>query len=265
MNVVGSYAFEYCTSLQSIILPNSVTNVRKGAFASCTALRFYSAPFVGATPTGNTYIGYVFCPESEDSPSATMNGDLVPESLEIVALSGNYSSVPAGAFYGCRYIRTVILNINASTIGSDAFYNCNLLSNVYIVGTGNYTVTYRDSNTARYERFANASFHRIYFDSESVTRNLSTIMQDNTYSNHFTSNDTSLAIESYKYVSSDPSVAAFRYEFDENGNGVIEANEKKDHSSDGLITFFKKGTTVVTLTIKTAYFTVSLSYTLTIS
>ena len=265
MSVIGMYAFEYCTSLQSIILPNSVTNVRKGAFASCTAMRFYSAPFVGATPTGNTYLGYVFCPSSEDSPSATMNGDLVPESLEIVSLSGNYSTVPAGAFYGCKYIRTVILNINASTIGSDAFYNCTLLSNVYILGTGNYSPTYRDSSTSRYERFANASFHRIYFDSESVTRNLSTVLQDNTYLNRLTSNDTSLAIESYKYVSSDPSVAAFQYEFDENGNGVIEATEKKDHSSDGLITFFKKGTTVITVTVKTPNFTVSLSYTLTVS
>ncbi len=265
MSVIGMYAFEYCTSLQSIILPNSVTNVRKGAFASCTAMRFYSAPFVGATPTGNTYLGYVFCPSSEESPSATMNGDLVPESLEIVSLSGNYSSVPAGAFYGCRYIRTVILNVNASTIGSDAFYNCALLSDVYIVGTGSYKATYRDSNTSRYEHFANASFHQIYFDSESVTRNLSTILQDNTYVNRLNSNDTSLTIESTKYVSSDPSVAAFQYEFDENGNGVIEATEKKDHSSDGLVTFFKKGTTVITVTVKTTYFTVSLSYTLTVS
>ena len=265
LTTVETYAFEYCTSLESVVLPSGMTTIGKGAFSSCSAMKFYSAPFVGATPTGNTYLGYVFCPSTEDSPSPSVNAELVPESLEIVFISGNYSLVPAGAFYGCTFIRTVILNIKASTIGSDAFYNCSSLSTVYLVGTGNYNPTYRDSSTTRYEKFANAAWHYIYFDSDAVTCNLSTSIQENTYSNRLNINDTSLVVESVRYSSSDPTVAAFEYEFDENGNGTIEATEKKDHTADGLVTFFKKGTTVITATIKTASFTVSLSYTLTVA
>ncbi|MBO4539542.1 MAG: leucine-rich repeat protein, partial [Clostridia bacterium] len=264
---VGMYAFEYCTSLLSIVLPTGLTGVGKGAFSNCTAMKFYSAPFIGATPTGNQYLGFVFCPATENTPTASMNGDLVPESLEVVSISGSYPAVPASAFYGCRFIKTVLLNVKTTTIGSDAFYNCTSLSNVYIVGGtagSTYNPTYRDE-APRHERFANASWHRIYFDSDTVTRNLSTVMQDNVYINRLNSNDVSLVMESVKYTSSDPDIAAFEYEFDENGNGVIEAIEKKDHSSDGLVTFFRKGVATVTVTIKTPTFIVSLSYTLTIS
>ena len=41
---IGSYAFEYCSSLASITIPNSVTSISEGAFAGCSSLTSITIP-----------------------------------------------------------------------------------------------------------------------------------------------------------------------------------------------------------------------------
>ena len=54
---IGSWAFEYCTGLTSINIPNSVTEIGYGAFENCTGLTSVVIPN-SVTEIGSTAFGY---------------------------------------------------------------------------------------------------------------------------------------------------------------------------------------------------------------
>ena len=44
MTDIGDFAFSYCSSLNNIVIPNSVTNIGKGAFSGCISLTYIVIP-----------------------------------------------------------------------------------------------------------------------------------------------------------------------------------------------------------------------------
>ena len=61
---IGYKAFYDCDSLTSVVIPNSVTSIGSSAFAFCSSLQEITLPFVGASKTANNgydqVFGYIF-------------------------------------------------------------------------------------------------------------------------------------------------------------------------------------------------------------
>lgn len=105
---IGKQAFEGCSGLTSIRIPNSVISIGEFAFRGCSGLTSVTLPFVGATKDGadNTHFGYIF-----GATSSSNNKDYVPSSLKTVEITGGKS------------------------IGEYAFDYCSGLTSVYYTGT----------------------------------------------------------------------------------------------------------------------------------
>lgn len=120
-------AFENCTSVNSIVIPDSVKTIGFAAFYNCTNLQRISIPFVGEKydGSGKTNFGYIF-----GASNANYNSSYVPASLATVEISSE-TDIDNSAFKNCSTITTLYLN-KVNNIGADAFSDCKNLSAVYI-------------------------------------------------------------------------------------------------------------------------------------
>ena len=89
---IGDNAFHWCSRLTSIVIPNSVTSIGYGAFRNC-----YSLTSI-AIPDSVTYIGYY-------------------------------------AFYDCSSLTSIAIPDSVTYIRSCAFYDCSSLTDVYYTGS----------------------------------------------------------------------------------------------------------------------------------
>ena len=112
VTMIAYRAFDYCTNLKSIILPNSVIRIGKEAFRYCENLERVTS-FTGALRT----IGY----GAFDGCSKLKEFE-IPESV---------SNIESYAFYGCENLE--VINIPAyCTIAYAAFAWCAKINKVYI-------------------------------------------------------------------------------------------------------------------------------------
>ncbi len=116
---VGECAFGECTSLLRFDLPSTVTSVGQGAVKGCAAMEDMTLPFIGGTPTENTYLGYLF-----GATDYTFAEGHLPISLMNVTLLPTGHDVPNNAFFGCTYLQSVTLPEGITTVGHRAFYGC---------------------------------------------------------------------------------------------------------------------------------------------
>ena len=124
---IGNSAFEYCSGLTSITIPDSVTSIGDYAFRYCSGLTSITIPFVGATKDGpsNTHFGYIF-----GASSYSYNDDYVPTSLKTVVITGG-TSIGNSAFYGCS-VTSITIPDSITSIGYSAFYTCSGLTSITI-------------------------------------------------------------------------------------------------------------------------------------
>ena len=95
-----------CTSLTSIKIPNSVTNIGENAFWGCSGL--------SSVTFGNNVKSIGRCAFSGVN-NRKFNHLSLPNSL---------TSIGSSAFYGCEYIESIYFGSSLESIGTDAFHNC---------------------------------------------------------------------------------------------------------------------------------------------
>lgn len=115
---IGENALGLCTSLTRVELGTSLTEVGFGAFEGCMKIRRLILPFIGATPTENNYLGYLFGAQSPDFASGFYPTYLVEVKLLSATALGDY------AFYECDSLLRVELPEGLTTIGVRAFSEC---------------------------------------------------------------------------------------------------------------------------------------------
>ena len=102
---IGIGAFDGCSSLKSIKIPESVTSIENGAFKNCSSLKSIKIP-EGVTSIGD---------EAFDGCS----------SLKNIKIPEGVTSIGYYAFEGCKNLDVVIDNKEQNVeIGYDAFDDC---------------------------------------------------------------------------------------------------------------------------------------------
>ena len=111
-------SFFNCTSLKTIVVPDSVTGIDQYTFSSCNALEEITLPFIGKKADDPTY-HYLNCIFGGYTYEGNLN--YVPHSLKKVILSSACTKIPDYAFYKCEYLEEVVIGENVTTIGYSAF------------------------------------------------------------------------------------------------------------------------------------------------
>lgn len=109
---IGEYAFMYCSSLTSVIIPDSVTSIGTGAFIECTSLTSLSIPDSVESIENSTFSGCT--------------------SLTSVNISNSVTSIGAEAFCDCSSLTSVNIPASVSSIGNKIFYKCTSLTELTV-------------------------------------------------------------------------------------------------------------------------------------
>ena len=109
---IGEYAFDGCSSLTSITIPDSVTSIGNKAFYHCDSLTSINIPD-GVTSIGKGV--FFWC-----------------SSLTSITIGGGVTSIGEDAFCWCDLLKSITIPEGVTSIGSHAFYGCDSLKEVHI-------------------------------------------------------------------------------------------------------------------------------------
>ncbi len=109
---IGSYVFYGCTALTDIVLPEGLTDIGDYAFSDCIALEDITLP------EGLTTIG-----ERAFYGCSSLKSITIPESV---------TSIEDGAFYLCRALTSATLPTSLTSIGNAWFCYCESLASITI-------------------------------------------------------------------------------------------------------------------------------------
>ena len=117
---IGSCAFEYCTSLISITIPNSVVRIGYFAFWRCESLKSIIIPDSVTSIGGGAFYG---C-----SSLASVHLGSGITSLD----SYRFAGIDYGMFFCCTSLTNITIPDSMKTIGDHAFCNCSSLTSITI-------------------------------------------------------------------------------------------------------------------------------------
>ena len=130
---IGSKAFNRCTSLASISLPQSLTSIGERAFGYCNSLTSISLP-QGLTSIGIDAFYYCTSLTSIDLPqSLTSIGEWAfsnCKSLTSIDLPQGLTSIGIGAFYYCNSLTSIDLPQGLTSIEDNTFQFCTSLASI---------------------------------------------------------------------------------------------------------------------------------------
>ena len=135
---IGDSAFEDCTGLTSITIPNSVTSIGDWAFRDCEGLTSIT---IGNSVTSIGKYAFHHCTglTSITIPnSVTSIGDgafYYCTGLTSVTIPNSITSIGDGAFRGCTGLTSITIPNSVKNIGSFSFSDCVNLEKVYYTGT----------------------------------------------------------------------------------------------------------------------------------
>lgn len=114
---IPSSAFQYCSGITSVTIPDKVTSIADGAFNSCTALTEVNFSTTGKVAT----IGV--------QAFGKCSG------LMLVNIPASVTTIEASAFVNCNNLTYLLFNEGLKTIGKMAFYGCESISSVQLPST----------------------------------------------------------------------------------------------------------------------------------
>ena len=132
---IGAYAFQSCSGLTSVTIPNSVTSIGEHAFVKCSGLTSITIPD-SVTSIGWNAFGDCSSLTSIVIPySVTSIGESAFSScdgLTSVTIGSGVTSIGDYAFSNCRGLTSIIIPNSVTSIGNSVFYGCSGLISVVI-------------------------------------------------------------------------------------------------------------------------------------
>ena len=112
---IGDWAFEDCSSLTGIMIPDGVTSINYGAFYGCSSLTSIVFP---------------------DSLSSISDWAFYKcTSLTSIMIPDNVSTIGVAAFSNCKGLTSVVMSAGITSIESYAFSGCESLTSISIPAT----------------------------------------------------------------------------------------------------------------------------------
>lgn len=136
---VGDYAFYYCTSMDwfRFAVDSRVTSIGEYAFAECSKLPDFYFP-VGVTSVGeNTFYNCSKLSSVEFSDAITSIGDYAfdgCEELDDIEFPEGLETIGERAFRNCSTLSRITIPASVTTIGEAAFVRCTKLADVTLMG-----------------------------------------------------------------------------------------------------------------------------------
>lgn len=148
---IGDYAFYKCSSLKTIIIPNSVVSIGNSAFSDCSSLETITIP--DSVISIGSYDNYIFkgCSslteiivDKNNKNYCSEDGILYNNDKTMLlsypagktntsfTIPNSVSSIKAGAFYGCGFLKNISIPDSVTSIAASAFQNCTSLESIII-------------------------------------------------------------------------------------------------------------------------------------
>jgi hypothetical protein len=140
---IGGGAFQYCTSLTGITIPNSVTEIGGSAFLGCESLTSVTIP-ASVTSMGYAFNGCYLTAINVDAGNteySSQDGVLYNKAKTTLikypqgktgafTIPPGVTSIGELAFYECYSLDSVTIPASVTSIGEYAFDRCNMLYSV---------------------------------------------------------------------------------------------------------------------------------------
>ena len=138
VTTIENYAFSQCSQMQTMIIPNSVVSIGQYAFAGCSSLENLKIPneikaisygaFFDCTSLKNVEI-----PEGIQTIGGMVFGNC--KSLETIILPNTITSIGGNAFSNCVGLKSIHLFDGIKVLGSGAFKGCLGLEEILLPDT----------------------------------------------------------------------------------------------------------------------------------
>ena len=115
---IGSFAFQGCSGLSSVTIPNSVTSIGDNAFEGCSKLSSVHISDIAAwcqISFGNTSANPLIC-----AHNLYLNGDIVTD----LVIPNSVTSIGDYTFEYCTSLTSVTIPNGVTSIGNRAFIYC---------------------------------------------------------------------------------------------------------------------------------------------
>ena len=132
---IGDYAFRGCSSLTSVTIPDSVTSIGVYAFRDCSSLTSITIPDSVTSIGKYAFQGCSSLTSVTIGNSVTSIGDYafwLCSSLTSVTIPDSVTEIGRSAFSNCSSLSSVTIPDSVTSIGKYAFYNCSSLTSVTI-------------------------------------------------------------------------------------------------------------------------------------
>ena len=141
VTAIKENAFDGCSQITSITVPNSVTSIGSGAFKGTNPTKV-TLPFIGSkrgeTEQYSSVFGYAFgqiSPTTDTTVQHYKDSKLlyyfIPKTIKEVIITDE-TVIPYGAFYNCSWIENISINYSVTTLCEYSFYNCSSLKSFVI-------------------------------------------------------------------------------------------------------------------------------------
>lgn len=132
-NVLQPYAFSRLSKLESVALPNNITEIGYDAFSSCTSLQSVG-DISAVTQIGSSAFYNCYSLKSiGDMPALTNIGSSAFSDCRALQSIGNMpalTDIGSCAFYNCRALQSIGNMPSLTDIKYRAFYNCSALESI---------------------------------------------------------------------------------------------------------------------------------------